>query len=102
MGKDLIPDLTNFYNQYKSIEPWLKRKDGRNRAQLSTTSPKRTGSCWMVCTSASCAHAAKQRAHLTGGTLNTTWAQRCSSRLTAGLPTLVTTPRSALPGSTTQ
>jgi succinate dehydrogenase (ubiquinone) iron-sulfur subunit len=25
--KDLIPDLTNFYNQYKSIEPWLKRKD---------------------------------------------------------------------------
>ena len=24
--KDLIPDLTNFYNQYKSIEPWLKRK----------------------------------------------------------------------------
>merc|ERR1719265_1771388 len=25
--KDLIPDLTNFYNQYKSIEPWLKRKE---------------------------------------------------------------------------
>jgi len=25
--KDLVPDLTNFYNQYKSIEPWLKRKD---------------------------------------------------------------------------
>jgi len=25
--KDLIPDLCNFYNQYKSIEPWLKRKD---------------------------------------------------------------------------
>jgi len=24
--KDLVPDLTNFYNQYKSIEPWLKRK----------------------------------------------------------------------------
>lgn len=24
--KDLIPDLTNFYSQYKSIEPWLKRK----------------------------------------------------------------------------
>lgn len=23
--KDLVPDLTNFYNQYKSIEPWLKR-----------------------------------------------------------------------------
>jgi len=25
--RDLIPDLTNFYSQYKSIEPWLKRKD---------------------------------------------------------------------------
>jgi len=27
--KDLIPDLTNFYNQYKSIEPWLKRKGAK-------------------------------------------------------------------------
>jgi len=25
--KDLVPDLTNFYSQYKSIEPWLKRRD---------------------------------------------------------------------------
>ncbi len=25
--KDLVPDLTHFYEQYKSIEPWLKRKD---------------------------------------------------------------------------
>ena len=25
--KDLVPDMTNFYKQYKSIEPWLKRKD---------------------------------------------------------------------------
>lgn len=24
--KDLVPDLTNFYNQYASIEPWLQRK----------------------------------------------------------------------------
>lgn len=24
--KDLIPDLTNFYTQYKSIQPWLQRK----------------------------------------------------------------------------
>lgn len=24
--KDLVPDLTNFYAQYKSIEPWLKSK----------------------------------------------------------------------------
>lgn len=25
--KDLVPDLSNAYKQYKSIEPWLKRKD---------------------------------------------------------------------------
>ena len=24
--KDLVPDMTNFYKQYKSIEPWLQRK----------------------------------------------------------------------------
>ena len=24
MVKDLVPDLTNFYAQYASIEPWLK------------------------------------------------------------------------------
>lgn len=24
--KDLVPDLTHFYRQYKSIEPWLKTK----------------------------------------------------------------------------
>lgn len=25
--KDLVPDMTNFYNQYASIEPWLQRKN---------------------------------------------------------------------------
>merc|ERR1712227_368991 len=25
--KDLVPDMTNLYAQYKSIEPWLKKKD---------------------------------------------------------------------------
>lgn len=24
--KDLVPDMTNFYKQYKSIQPWLQRK----------------------------------------------------------------------------
>jgi len=31
--KDLVPDLTNFYNQYKSIEPWLKRKDAKAKGE---------------------------------------------------------------------
>ncbi|CAH1998570.1 unnamed protein product [Acanthoscelides obtectus] len=25
--KDLVPDMNNFYKQYKSIQPWLQRKD---------------------------------------------------------------------------
>jgi succinate dehydrogenase/fumarate reductase-like Fe-S protein len=25
--KDLIPDMNNFYTQYRSIQPWLQRKD---------------------------------------------------------------------------
>ena len=24
--KDLVPDMTNFYDQYRSIKPWLARK----------------------------------------------------------------------------
>merc|ERR1712217_742930 len=31
--KDLVPDLTNFYKQYKSIEPWLKRKDVKAKGE---------------------------------------------------------------------
>lgn len=27
--KDLVPDLNNFYAQYKSIQPWLQRGDGK-------------------------------------------------------------------------
>jgi succinate dehydrogenase (ubiquinone) iron-sulfur subunit len=25
--KDLVPDMNHFYAQYKSIQPWLQRKD---------------------------------------------------------------------------
>jgi succinate dehydrogenase (ubiquinone) iron-sulfur subunit len=25
--KDLVPDLSNFYAQYRSIDPWLKKKN---------------------------------------------------------------------------
>ncbi|CAL1686263.1 unnamed protein product [Lasius platythorax] len=27
--KDLVPDLNNFYDQYRSIQPWLQRKDAK-------------------------------------------------------------------------
>jgi len=36
--KDLVPDMSNFYAQYKSIEPWLKKKSALpvNQEQLQT------------------------------------------------------------------
>ncbi|GAB0096145.1 succinate dehydrogenase [Sergentomyia squamirostris] len=29
--KDLVPDMNNFYAQYKSIQPWLQRKDSSEK-----------------------------------------------------------------------
>lgn len=31
--KDLVPDMGNFYEQYRSIEPWLKSKTGKEDGQ---------------------------------------------------------------------
>lgn len=31
--KDLVPDMSNFYEQYRSIEPWLKSKTGKKDGQ---------------------------------------------------------------------
>jgi len=38
--RDLIPDLTNFYSQYKSIEPWLKRKGEASTTAENIQSPE--------------------------------------------------------------
>ena len=37
--KDLVPDMTNFYAQYASIEPWLKSKKAppKNKERLQST-----------------------------------------------------------------
>ena len=59
--KDLVVDMTNFYNQYKSIEPWLKRKtppkDGREVRQSKDDREKLNGmyECILcACCSTSC------------------------------------------------
>lgn len=59
--KDLVVDMTNFYNQYKSIEPWLKRKtpnkDGREIKQSKKDRAKLDGmyECILcACCSTSC------------------------------------------------
>lgn len=32
--KDLVPDMTNFYNQYESIKPWLHRKTEQKELEV--------------------------------------------------------------------
>jgi len=43
--KDLVPDLTNFYDQYKSIKPWLQVKDPEgkdpNKEHLQSTEDRK-------------------------------------------------------------
>jgi succinate dehydrogenase / fumarate reductase iron-sulfur subunit len=64
--KDLIPDLTLFYAQYASIEPWLHtdtpepQTEWRSRRKIARSST--------ASTSASSAPAARPRARATGGT----------------------------------
>lgn len=98
--KDLVPDMSNFYDQYKSIKPWLrteehhdlnaehlqsvvdrKKLDGMRAARAPilfffargegrVTPPTLSG------TSASCARVARRAARATGGTRTRTSAPR--------------------------
>ena len=38
--KDLIPDLTNFYAQHKTIEPWLQTENNNNNTKENLQSKK--------------------------------------------------------------
>ncbi|OLL23996.1 Succinate dehydrogenase [ubiquinone] iron-sulfur subunit, mitochondrial [Neolecta irregularis DAH-3] len=39
--KDLVPDLTNFYKQYKSIKPYLQRNEHPERENLQSIKDRR-------------------------------------------------------------
>ncbi|XP_013865811.1 succinate dehydrogenase [ubiquinone] iron-sulfur subunit, mitochondrial isoform X4 [Austrofundulus limnaeus] len=74
--KDLVPDMSNFYAQYKSIEPYLKRKDEsqEGKEQYFQT----------ACMSASFVLAAAPAVPATGGTETSTWDLLSSCRRTDG------------------
>ena len=109
--KDLVPDMTNFYAQYKSIEPWLKKKDESDKgAQFYQSEEDRAkldglyevsflfyfvevnhetysmshkhGTYHQF--SASCVHVAQPPAHRTGGMVTNTLDQLSSNKLTDG------------------
>ncbi|XP_042568203.1 LOW QUALITY PROTEIN: succinate dehydrogenase [ubiquinone] iron-sulfur subunit, mitochondrial, partial [Cyprinus carpio] len=78
--KDLVPDMSNFYAQYKSIQPFLKKKDESRQGQeqyLQSVEDRRN---WTVCTSVSCAPAAAPAVPATGGAETSIWVQPSSCR----------------------
>jgi succinate dehydrogenase (ubiquinone) iron-sulfur subunit len=86
--KDLVVDMSHFYAQYKSIEPYLKRKTGKEPGQREFLQSVEDRKLLDVSTSACYALAANLPAHLTGGTLKTIWDRPFSCRPTDGLLTL--------------
>ena len=75
--KDLVPDMSNFYEQYRSIEPWLKTKtpkqDEGEFLQSKENRKKLDGMYECIL-----GRAARRRAHRTGGTPTNTLAPQCS------------------------
>lgn len=74
--KDLVVDMTNFYSQYKTIQPYLKRKVGKQEGVRILLFSKgniikvlKTARNQMVFMSVSYAHVALLHALLTGGIL---------------------------------
>ena len=89
--KDLVVDMTNFYAQYKTIQPYLKRKEPKAEGVCfhlcsndSIIRVWRTGRNLMDFTSASSVPAAQLHAHHTGGILTNTSAHQFSCRPTDG------------------
>src|SRR5579859_2121294 len=87
--KDLVPDLTNFYAQYASINPGCRRARRRRRIP-SGCSPKRIRRRWTARRLAFFAPAAPPVAPATGGTVTATWDPRPCWRPTAGSSTAAT------------
>ena len=75
--KDLVPDMSNFYDQYKSIEPWLQadgEHDLDHGEHLQTVEDRKKLD---ACTSAFCVRAALQVARHIGGTPTSIWGLLC-------------------------
>jgi succinate dehydrogenase / fumarate reductase iron-sulfur subunit len=72
--KDLIPDLTNFYAQHASMQPWLETKTPAPEKEWKQST--RTAPSWTGFTSASSAPAARPPARPTGGTATAISARR--------------------------
>jgi succinate dehydrogenase (ubiquinone) iron-sulfur subunit len=89
--KDLVVDMTNFYSQYKTIQPYLKRKVPKKEGvnyfifrKGNTCKVLKIERNLMDSMNACSALAARLLALLTGGTLMSTSVPQCSCKLTDG------------------
>ena len=87
--KDLVPDLTNFYAQYASIEPWLHTVT-TDAGEGVEAEPRGSRSSSTACTNASCAPAARPRARAIGGMRIAISVRRRCCRPIAGFRTAAT------------
>ena len=88
--KDLVTDLSLFYAQYDSIQPYLQSDEPDPEKERLQTPAERES--WTACMSAFCAPAARPRAPATGGTRKNISARRRCCNPIAGFPTAATTP----------
>lgn len=82
--KDLVSDLSNFYAQYASVEPWMKTTSATppDRERLQSKQDREN---LMGCMNVSCARVVLPVAQAIGGTVTVTWDLPPCSTLTAGL-----------------
>lgn len=64
--RDLIVDMTQFYDNYAKVKPFLIADDALP-LQERTCNPQKNGRIWMVCTSVLCALAVPLPALHSGG-----------------------------------
>lgn len=86
--RDLVVDMSIFYKQYEKVKPFLQ--NARRPRPSSVCSPRKSARSSTVCTSASCALAARLRARPSGGTRTSSWVQLPCCKRTASWQTAVT------------
>jgi len=89
--KDLVPDMSHFYEQHKTIRPWLELTESQKQSNREVLQSKKTERSWMAFTNASCVLAVPHLAQVTGGAKEgqkITWDQLSFCKPTDGSQTL--------------
>ena len=84
--KDLVPDLSQVYAQYRSIEAMDAGGHPGAAGRANGCRARRSAPSWTACGSASCASAARLRAPAIGGMATAISGRRCCCRPIAGSP----------------